>query len=366
MKVLILSCDIGGGHNSCANAIAEVYKNHGETCIIQDAVAFISKRLSAQISKWHSRIYKYFPFVSKRGYSYVENHSDILKSEKFLHRLLVSGNEKLYKYIKEENFNAVICTHPFGAIMLTDLMKKSPLPIKTAFVATDYTCYPVLKESDVDYYFIPHSELNTEFEKVGINREKIIVSGIPIRQSFYNVVTPKTARELFGIHKNTKHLLVMGGSMGCGPIERVIDNISKNLKNNCDISVICGKNNRLKNKLKKKYDGNSHIHIYGFSNEIPALMDSADLILTKPGGLCVSEALAKHLPMILMNTVAGCEEYNKDFCVNNGCAFSSADSDELFNLCYSALTDEKTLENMKKAFNNIETVNSAEVIYNQI
>ena len=95
------------------------------------------------------------------------------------------GSDELYHYIVKGNYDTVICVHPFSALMLTKTKRRHPLSVKTTFVSTDYTCSPSVKDSELDYYFIPDENLMNEFESTNITKEKMIVSGIPIRQMFY-------------------------------------------------------------------------------------------------------------------------------------------------------------------------------------
>ena len=121
---------------------------------------------------------------------------------------------------------------------------------------------------------------------------------------------------------------MMCGSMGCGPMSRMLKQMAPILPKDAEISVICGTNKRLYAKLKHRYKANSKIHIIGYTNQMPLYMDSADLYLTKPGGISITEAAMKKLPMAFVNAVAGCEQYNMNFFIGMGAAIT-ADSPRL-------------------------------------
>ena len=123
---------------------------------------------------------------------------------------------------------------------------------------------------------------------------------------FYIRGDKEKAKEAFNIKPNNTHLLLMCGSMGCGPMKQLTEDLSQRLEPNCEISVVCGTNQKLFRELEQKFDSYPNIHIHGFVQDMSSLMDSADLYLTKPGGLSTSEALAKALPMVLIDAVAGC------------------------------------------------------------
>lgn len=364
MKVLILSSNIGGGHNSCANAVMDYFESKGENCTICDSIKFISDHFSKTLEKWHTRIYRYMPKAFSKGYDYVENNPDLLQKKQMLRKILLSGNDRLYKYIIDNCFDTVICTHPFPAIMMTEIQKAHNLPVKTAFIHTDYTCYPITADSIVDLYFTPDNSLQDNFLKCNIPQNKIISSGIPVRKEFYTKTSSGLAKELFGINPDNKHLLIMTGSMGCGPVEKIVHAISKN--DSIDISVICGTNKALERTLKSNYMNNKNVHIFGYCNQVAVLMDSADLCLIKPGGISVTEAYVKKLPMVLMNTISGCEEYNTRFFVSKGCAVSSSDSEELIKMSLNLLSNTDRIEKMKKEFGEDEIPNASQIIYDTL
>ena len=97
------------------------------------------------------------------------------------------------------------------------------------------------------------------------------------------------------------------------PNQKYFENLVRGLPEQAEVTVICGTNQRLYRQLKRRYAKNDHIHIVGYTDQVSLYMDSADLYLTKPGGISVTEAAAKQLPMLFVNAVAGCEQYNMDF-----------------------------------------------------
>lgn len=174
MRTLILSCNTGAGHNSCAKAIREIYEAHGEVCQIADALEFISDRASKFISNWHTRIYRYAPRVFKAGYQDVEERESIFREGTPVYKYLTSGSERMREYVADGGFDNVICTHVFPALALTDMQRRQPLSIRTSFVATDYTCSPCAADSKLDYYFIPSPLLTQEFVDCGVPRDKTV------------------------------------------------------------------------------------------------------------------------------------------------------------------------------------------------
>ncbi|MBQ2795871.1 MAG: glycosyltransferase [Oscillospiraceae bacterium] len=344
MRVLILSCNTGGGHNSCAAAIAEAFAENGIYTRTEDSLAFVSHGFANFMSKGHSLMYRRFPAVFKFGYGFAEKHSSFLAKGSLVYKLLTSGAEKLYSYITENEFDTIICVHVFCGMILEKAFEgKSKNGIKTAFVATDYTCSPGAASFDYDYCFIPDNSLAGEFIANGVPEEKIIPSGIPVRKNFICRIEKEKAKAAFCLC-GKRHLLIMGGSMGCGPVEKILEYLHKDITADTDISVVCGNNRKLYKKLYSKYKTAKNIHIMGFATDVPLLMDSADLYLTKPGGLCTSEALAKALPMVMIDAVAGCEKHNMEYFIKICGGESAPTPKTLAKKCSLLLSDEEKLE----------------------
>lgn len=183
-KVLILSCNTGQGHNSCAAAITEYFGEQNISCEIQDALAFVSDQFSHFISWGHSWVYRHIPWLFSWGYHFSEEHPALFKEASPIYKILNSGSEDMYRYIADGGYDTVICTHVFSAMMLTHMLGVHPMKLQTAFVATDYTCSPSTEESNLQFYFIPDKSLEDEYAKCGIPRERMIPSGIPVRHDF--------------------------------------------------------------------------------------------------------------------------------------------------------------------------------------
>ena len=160
MKVLILSCNTGEGHNSCAAALEEECRNQNIPCDTEDALRFISPEVSRFISNWHVRIYRHAPGLFRVGYRAAEDHPAQFHEGSALYRYLTQGAEKLCGFIAGSGYDTVICTHTFAALMVSEVVKTHLPNLKTCFIATDYTCSPSVKDSSLDRYFIPFQQVS--------------------------------------------------------------------------------------------------------------------------------------------------------------------------------------------------------------
>lgn len=364
MQTLILSCNTGAGHNSCAQAVQEAYHSRGEICNITDSLQFISEKASTFISNWHTRIYRHAPRLFDAGYQRAESHEDIFCEGTPIYKLLSSGAERMYQYIRSAGYDNIICTHVFPALALTEMRRQHPcLQLVTSHISTDYTCAPCTADSALDWYFIPSTSLLGEFEQCGLQPQKLIASGIPVRQQFYQRVSQEAGKANAGISPAHQHILMMCGSMGCGPMEEIISYLCPYLTTEQELSVVCGTNDDLRKKLQKRTEKYSQVHVLGTVNNVPQLMQASDLFLTKPGGLSTSEAMAAELPMVLIDAVAGCETHNLNFFLRNGMAVTANTPKAIADTTIKTLNAPVLLSKMRAAMRSQTECTAADKIY---
>ncbi len=349
MKALILSCNTGAGHNACAGAMQEAIMSRGIPCDIRDGLSFLSREASKFISEWHVRLYRSMPKLYGEGYFHAERHVQGVNEDSMLYRFLSLGARSLRSCLLSQGYTHVLCTHLFPAMMLTELRRQDALPITTAFVATDYTASPGYEAVALDWCFAPAPELAEQFVNRNMPAGCVVPSGIPVSRAFLSRGDRAAAKRSLGVDPEHRHLLVMSGSMGCGPLKRILKHLAELTDERMEISVICGTNRRLSRQLSHQFDDRNHIHIREFVDHVALFMDSADLYLTKPGGLSVSEALGKRLPMVLINAVDGCETYNMRYCLDRGTAVTADSPRAVAELCIRLIRDGDALDAMAGA-----------------
>ncbi|MGM9662353.1 MAG: glycosyltransferase [Oscillospiraceae bacterium] len=339
MKILILTCNTGEGHNSTAAAIQEELRRQGAECDTADALAFLSPRISSLVSGAHVMIYRKAPRVFAAGYRMEEKHVS-----KRLFRVLFSETDKLENYLLRGGYDGVVCAHVFPGLMMTNLRRAGRLTVPQFFVATDYTCSPGVGEMLMDAWFIPQAELTEEFVSCGVPRDRIVVSGIPARSCFSQRGSRKEARRALGLPETGRMALLCCGSMGCGPMEKLAEGLSEELPADAFLTVVCGTNEHLRQTLEER--ALARTFVVGFTREMERYMDAADLYLTKAGGLSTTEALMKGLPLLYVDAVGGCEMRNRDFMLRHGFALGAESNRELPALAADCLRQPERLEEM--------------------
>ncbi|MBQ0037795.1 MAG: hypothetical protein KBS74_03890 [Clostridiales bacterium] len=337
MKVLLLSCNCGGGHNAVAQALREAFEAHGAVCTIADALQFISSAVSSAVSRSHAFAYCRAPILARRIYEQAETAE--LTESSLPYRILSVGARRLSNYILAGRYDTVLCTHVFAGMMLSACCARYGIQVRSGIVETDYTNSPGASCCREDRYFIPDACFAPCLTSRGIEGQRIIPCGIPVRGSFYRTVPSEQARIVFGVVPTHKHLVMMCGSMGCGPMESLTATLAQCMGAGRELTVLCGGNRQLRRKLEQRYSGQPQIHIRGYTENISLLLDSADALLTKPGGSSVTEAAVKGVPMVLTDTVGGCETHNAAYLIGRGLACMADNVPELAMLCLREMTE---------------------------
>lgn len=359
MKILILSITAGQGHHQTGKAIGEYFEKRGHESMQLDCYEYLSPILKEAVSGGYLMSTKYSPGLYGKVYGFAEESEEIdiaARMVKDINHLLY---RKLKKYILEYSPDAIICTHVFAAILMTYVRKKA-VDIPTFGIVTDFRLHPYWEITNIDYYVTANEYLEYSICKKEISKEKLLPFGIPITENFSVSVPKDEARTSLGMANETT-LLIMGGSMGYG---NIIKNLGKidDLEIPFQIITVCGNNERLHDDIEH-IDFIHKVYNYGYTNQIGLLMDASDCIITKPGGLTVSEALAKRLPMILTKPIPGQEERNMDFLLNFGAAMKVSQKMPVDEVVCQLIRSEKRRKNMIEAMELIRKPDSVKTLY---
>lgn len=308
MKILILSCGTGGGHNSAALAIQESLVEKGIQADFVEYLDIINKRIKDSINHLYIKTTHKNGRVFKQVYRLGELYQKTkLKSPVYGLNLL--NKNRLYQYILENNYDYIITTHLFAAQALTAIKKDHS--IHFIAVATDYVCIPFWEETNPDYFIIPSEELVDDFVRRGIAKEKLLPLGIPVKKVYLRQNQDKVSHDNVSL-KDKINVLILTGSMGFGNITEMLRELLEKLPN-IRFIVACGNNIELLKALKCTYQGNENVVPLSFTNEIDKYMKQSKIILTKPGGLTTTEVATLGKPFIHTMPIPGCENYNADF-----------------------------------------------------
>ncbi len=319
MKTLILSCTMGQGHNYAAKAVLEEFQQNNSECLIMDAYAFMHKSISSAIEITYNHTYSKRPAAFGRVYraggfvTSFKGHSPV-----YFANSLYANN--LEKYIRENGYDTIVCTHLFPAEAITYLRRWRRLNIKSYAISTDYTCIPFWEEIDPDFFFVPRDlNLFQQSIKRGIPEEKMIQTGIPVLRKYNQKIPKDQAREMLNIPQNIPVYLLMTGGIGCGTPDILTKDILMNeLSEDFRVIVMTGKSKTMLTNMKNLFDQDDRVILVPFSDDVNIYMDACDVLLTKAGGLSSTEAAVKNVPLVHVYPVPGVETINARFFEEHG------------------------------------------------
>lgn len=369
-KILILYGSYGGGHLSAAKTLQTYFQENYQDVNVEiiDCIEYINKHLNKVSTEAYKEFAKKMPWVWKRVYN--KSKSGALAFLSTTNNKILSL--KLKKLLEEEKPDLVISTHPFATTMCAYLKEKEKVNFKLATILTDYHIHPQWLVLNLynDVYFVANEQMKMDMISYNIDDEKIFVSGIPISKRF---LEPKNKTEIFnsfGLDENKKTLLFFaGGEFGLGRNTTfLLFRTFIRLFSEMQIVAISGKNKNMKAKFEKIIDqtnSSNRVKLLEYTDKVPELMYIATAIVTKPGGLTVSEALASKKPLILINPIPGQEEENAQFLVDNNVAILIKDSDNISRTIKYLFKADK-IENMGKSIDILSKPDSTEFICDNV
>lgn len=227
--------------------------------------------------------------------------------------------ERLRDYVTRQQFSHIICTHFTASALMVDWRDIYGWNRNIYSVVTDYTAHRSWKRAGLNHYFVAADEVADQLISSGIPAEKITVSGIPISPSFVSKTSRDESRKNWCKAKDERLVLVLSSGLNRGKTKCLVQDL-RQLSGNYRFLVSAGKHAPREQLVQAYCEGDPRFTVFGFSPQIADMMKAADLLVSKPGGLTVSEALAVGLPEVLFSPIPGQEEANADFLVRQGAA----------------------------------------------
>lgn len=345
MKVLLLSCSTGEGHNSAAYALQEELESRGVDCVLADPVAFGSEKARKAVASAYNNIIKKVPAAFGMIYKVGDWYSaHELPSPIYYANSLYADN--LCAFIEDQGFDLVVCTHLYAMEAMTYIHKKGMLSVPCYGVLTDYTCIPFFSDTQLTGYFIPHEELKPEVAAQGIPAERIFCTGIPVSPRFNRPMTKQEARNYLVLEQDRKLILVMTGGVGCGNVSELCEKLLAHADERSCIQVLCGRNSEMKEKIDSAFARDPRVQTVTFTRKVDVYIKAADVLITKPGGISSSEAATVGIPLVLAQAIPGCETKNCEFFAAHGMAVKADTLDEAASSAWYLTRNEKAAERM--------------------
>jgi processive 1,2-diacylglycerol beta-glucosyltransferase len=360
-KVLILTAKYGNGHVQVSKTLVKQCRELGiEEVVVSDLYAE-SNPVFTEITQY---LYLKSFTIGKQFYRMFYYGVDKIYNKKLLTLYFKLGNKRLHELIEKEQPDIIINTFPI--IVVPEYRRRTGNIIPTFNVLTDFCLHKIWVHKNIDKYYVASKRVKEKVMSLGIHPAAVKVTGIPIRSQFEENLNEEAIYKKYSLDPDKKTLLVMAGAHG----------VLKNVKELCEsfleeknlqTVVVCGNNTALKESLESITGKNKeNLKLLGYVERVDELFRIASCMVTKPGGITLSEAAAVGVPVILYKPVPGQEKENALFFQENEAALVVNRSEEVFDAVSSLLQDDKKLRRMKRNIKRLHHPNSSLTIMEDI
>ena len=342
-RVLILTASYGSGHNEAARCLAAEVTRQGATPIVLDHFrALVGPAFDRLSRAAYMGLLRHAPAVWGLAYAL----GDRMASDSWMtFGASRMGGTRLEALLREMAPDAVVTVHATPALALAALARAGHrLPPHTT-VITDFVAHSQWVAPGIDRYCVAADEVGHELIARGIPRERVILTGVPVRPEFGSSLNSGDARRALGV---TSGPVVLGMAGSWGSVGRLPDVGHALLR--CERPVqgilVAGRDERLREMLERRFAGTS-LRVLGFVPEMARLMAAADLIVTKAGGMTLAEAMAAEAPLLLYGSLPGQEQRNERFASRAGLALVARDRLDLQRRLERALAEPELLDEVR-------------------
>lgn len=312
--ILILTVSIGNGHNQAAFNIHQKLHASGYEVKTIDFLQTERYGLNKFLSKAYQTLIDYKPEL----FRHICRVSEFDKFDNVKYLLAKMNQRIIGRLVQKYQPDTIICTHFSPLAAAAEYKRKYYSSFKLVGIVTDYIVHPIWEVAHVDQYFVAHPSLVKQFKHSSNPSNTIIPSGIPIGSDF----TPPIRSTIIN-----KILVMTSGQTDQSMLDMIA--VLQTLPRRIDIIFITGKDSERKRQLEELTKDNTNFNILGFTNQVAALMKTTDLLITKPGGLTVTEALATATPLLLFSPIPGIEEDNARFLEMNNLGYWARNKHQL-------------------------------------
>jgi processive 1,2-diacylglycerol beta-glucosyltransferase len=357
VRVLIATVTAGAGHLQAAAALDEAWRalRPDDTVERLDLLELVPKLQRQVYVQSYVKLVEHAPELWGLVFRKTDNPSLVRRLARLRGAWARATNVRFVRHLRRLKPDAVLCTHYLPAEVLGGLEKQARRFFTTC-VVTDFEAHSLWMNQAVGLYCVAAEETRGSLVARGVPGDDVVVTGIPIAARFGQTVDGHAVRRQLGLRDDLPVLLVLGGGFGMGPVAEILAALDS-LECPVQVLVVTGRNAELRARLAV-CDYRHPTRILGFVANMHELMTVADLILTKPGGLTSSEALALGRPLLILNPIPGQEAANSDFLLGHGAAAKVNRPEEL-PLRIGQLLGSPRLEEMARAAVRLGHANAA-------
>jgi processive 1,2-diacylglycerol beta-glucosyltransferase len=356
MRVLILSASYGSGHAEAARSLAAAFVSRGAEPVVVDhfreLVHPVFARASGAIYYW---LLRRVPSLWALGYTLGDRLGPDSPLAFGVPRLGVAGLGNLLDTVRPD---AVVTVHATPAAAMAALAASGRAVPPHTTAVTDFVAHSQWMPRPVDRYCVAAEEVRNEFVARGIPPDRVVVTGVPVREEFSRPVEATEARRALGLAPRLPTVVAMAGTQGSlGRLPDVVHALLT-VERPMQAVVVAGRDERLRVRLTRLAAG-SPVRVAGYVEDVRTLLAAADLLVTKAGGMTLAEATATGVPLLLYGSLPGQEIGNERFASRAGIALVARSRGELRRLLDRALADPDTVERMQGSLRRLRRPDAA-------
>src|SRR5215203_5929460 len=345
---LILSSAIGSGHMQASAAVVRgmALLDPEKTCSIVDFPHEVSPEVESLLRDVYLESLKLWPTAYGRLYQ----SSGTGRQSTYVRYIHTAGLETLERLVSSTGAQGLVAPHFYGAGVLGVYKEQNP-GMFSAVVLTDYVPHPIGVPLNLDLYIVADDAAAEVVAKLGVPEERIHPTGIPIDPSFEEPADADLARgEILKVDDvDLPVVLVMGGGLGGGELEEAVSLLLE-ASEAMHLAMLCGSNERSRIRLERLAQRRGHEATFlAFTDRVRDLMAAGAVLVTKPGGMSCTEALASRLPQVLYHPIPGQEEDNAAAIVRYGAGITVRETPQILGQTLKILTSENQRRKMVEA-----------------
>jgi len=366
MRILIATVTAGGGHLAAAAALDEAWRTLRPDDVIErvDLVKFFSPLHRKIHAEGYVKLVERAPELWGMIFAKTDNPAVARRLNRIQQLFPSRSRGRFARFVKQFRPDVVLCTHyaPVEALGEMRQIQKGKPPL-VASIVTDFEAHALWMDAGVDLYCVAAEETKARLVARGAVAASVVAKGIPIAAKFAAKLDARAVRKTLGMRDDLPVLLVLSGGFGMGPVGKILRELDK-VESEFQTLVVCGRNEELRRELAAE-DRKHPTRVLGFASNMHELMAVADLIITKPGGLTSSEALALGKPLCILDPIPGQEAANSDFLLERGAA-AKVNRVEDLPFRVEQLLGSKKLGEMAKAAKALGRMKAAEEICREV
>ncbi len=352
MKIIITYASAGAGHLKAAEAVhAYIKENYKDVDVKSvDVLSTTDAFFSTSYNYGYSFLVRHMPIFWRLAFWVTD-----VKFLRWISRPIVSFADRLQtvkfsRFLTRENPDYIISAHFMTSQIAARLKRKHRITSKLITIVTDFGVHPFWISKHTDLYVVASDYTHQQLLLKGASpKDRVKELGIPISAKFSKPIDKTAVRKKLGISEGKFTVLVATGSFGIGPIEEIVDLLYKDVQ----ILIVCARNEKLLHQLKAK-NYPSDVVVFGFIDNIEELMSVADIIVTKPGGLSISESLVMGLMPIFISPIPGQEMENIKALEHYGVGIEIEDPEAIKNKILEFKEHPEKLNSIREKINKIK------------